>query len=77
MAALAVPPPSPSGALRSTWNAKVTDFGLVKTIMREQYSSFDTDNAGGHGRPVRMMQEKYELTGGTGSYKYSARPLPS
>ena len=53
------------------WNAKITDFGLVKTILRA------TPRTGPHHLDLVAGEEgnfadAYELTGGTGSYKYMA-----
>lgn len=54
------------------WNCKVTDFGLVKTIMRDVKTAAERSKTGEDPRDQPGFQEYYELTGGTGSYKYMA-----
>lgn len=54
------------------WNIKVTDFGLVKTIMRDVKTAAERTKTGDDPRDRPGFQEYYELTGGTGSYKYMA-----
>lgn len=64
------PPLSPPPA--EHWNIKVTDFGLVKTIMRDVKTAAERSKTGEDPRDQPGFQEYYELTGGTGSYKYMA-----